>query len=57
MKFLGDKCNQKVEELTTDSKKEISFKVKPLLQLTLLTDIKKFEDIFCEITFTNLQVQ
>ena len=49
--FLSDKCNQKVEELTTDSKNGFSFKVKPILQLNLLSDIKKFEDFSCEITF------
>ena len=40
--FLSDKCNQKVEELTTDSKNSFSFKVKPILQLNLLSEIKKF---------------
>ena len=49
--FLSDKCNQKVEELTTDSKNGFSFKVKPILQLNLLSDIKKFEDFPCEISF------
>ena len=47
--FVSDKCNQKVEELT-GNKNEFSFKVKPILQLNLLSDIKRFED-FCEITF------
>ena len=42
--FLGDKCNKKVEELTTDSKKWFSFKVKPILQLNLLSYIKEFGD-------------
>ena len=42
--FLSDKCNQKVEELTTDSKNRFSFKVKPILQINLLSNIKKFED-------------
>ena len=39
--FLSDKCNQKVEELTTVSKNGFFFKVKPILQLNLLSDIKK----------------
>ena len=50
-KLLSDKCNQKVEELTTDSKNRFSFKVKPILQLNLVSDIKKFDDFSCEITF------
>ena len=50
-KFLSDKCNEKVEELTTDIKNWFSFKVKPILLLNLLSDIKKFEDLSCEITF------
>ena len=49
--FLSDKCNQKVEELTTDSKNGLSFKVKPILQLILFSDIEKFEDFSCEIIF------
>ena len=32
------------------SKNGFSFKVKPILQLNLLSDVEKFED-FCEITF------
>ena len=47
---LSDKCNQKVEELTTYSKNGFSFKVKPILQLKLLSDIEKFEDFPCEST-------
>ena len=47
--FLSDKCNQKVEELTTESKNRFSFKVKPILQLNLLSDIKNFEDFSSEI--------
>ena len=43
--------NEKVEELTTDSRNRFSFKVKPILQLNLLADIKKLEDFSCEITF------
>ena len=39
--FLGDECNQKVEELLTDSNNAFSFKVKPILQLNLLSDINK----------------
>ena len=49
--FLGDKCSQKVEKLTTDSKNGFSFKVKPILQRNLLSDIKKLEDFSCEIIF------
>ena len=49
--LLSDRCNQKVEELTTDCKYGFSFKVKPFLQLILLSDIEKFEDLSCEITF------
>ena len=30
--FLSDKYNQRVEELTTDSKNGFSFKFKPILQ-------------------------
>ena len=48
---MSDKGNQKVEELTTDSKNGFSFEVKPILQLNLLEDIKKFEDFSCKITF------
>ena len=44
-KFLSDKCNQKVEKLAKDSKNGFSFKP------NLLSDIKKYEDIICEITF------
>ena len=33
--FLSDKCNQKVEKRTTDSKNGFFFKVKPILQLNL----------------------
>ena len=50
--FVSDKCNQKFEELTTDSKNGFSFKVKPIFQVNLLSDIRKFEE-FCEITFHN----
>ena len=49
--FLSDKCNQKVEELTTESKNGFFFKDKPILQLNLLSDIKKFEDFSSGITF------
>ena len=49
--FLGDKWNQKAEELPTDSKNGFSFKVKPILQINLFFDIKKFEDCSCEIRF------
>ena len=43
--FLSDKRNQKNQELTTDSKNGFSFKVKPTLQLNLLSDIKNTEDV------------
>ena len=49
--FLSDKCNQKDEELAIGSKNGFCFKVKPILQLTLLSDIEKFEDFPSEITF------
>ena len=49
--FLSDKCNQKIEELTTDIKNGFSFKVNPILQLNLLSYIKRFEDFSCEDTF------
>ena len=51
--FLSDKCNQKVEELTTDSKNGFSFKVKPNFQLRVLADIKKVGDLSCENTSHN----
>ena len=51
--FLSANCNQNVEELTTDSKNGFSIKVKPILHLNLLSDIKKFEDFPCEITYKN----
>ena len=50
--FLSNGGNQKIGELTTDSKNGFSFKVKPILQLSLLSDIKKLEDFSCEITFS-----
>jgi len=40
--FLSDECNRKAEKLTVDSKSEFSFKVKPILQLNLFSDMKKF---------------
>ena len=49
--LLSDKRNQKFETITTDSKNGCSFKVKPILQLSLLSDIKRFEDFSCKITF------
>ena len=55
--FLSDKCNQKFGELTTDNKNGLSFKVKLILQLNLLSDFKKFEESSCEISshkFLNL---
>ena len=51
--FLSDKCNQNSEELTTVSKNGLFLKVKPILKQNLLPNIKKFEDLSCEITFTN----
>ena len=47
----SDKCNQKVEEITTDSKNGFSFKVKDIIQLNLLSSINQFEEFSCEITF------
>ena len=49
--LLSDKCNQKVEELSTDSKNGLSFKVKSSHQLNLLSNVKQFEEFSCEITF------
>ena len=49
--FLSDNCNQKVEELTMDSKNWFSFKVKPNLKLNVLPDIKNFEVLPCKINF------
>ena len=48
---MSGKGNQKVEELTTDSKNGFSFKVKSSLQLNQLSYIKKFEDFSCEMSF------
>ena len=48
---MSDKCNQKVEELKTDSKNGYSSNFKPILQLILISDIEKFEDLACENTF------
>ena len=45
--FLNNKCNQKVEELSTDSKNGFSFKFKPILQPNLLSDNKMLEDFSC----------
>ena len=49
--LLSNKCNQKVEDLSTDSKNGFPFKVKPILELSLLSDIKKYEDFSREFTF------
>ena len=49
--FLSDKCNQKIEELTTDGKIGFSFKFKPIFQLSLSYNTKMFEDFSCEISF------
>ena len=49
--FLSDECNQKVEELTADSKNGFFFKVKPIFQLNLLSDIKNFEAFSCVNNF------
>ena len=46
--FLMDKCSQKVEELTTDSRNRFFFKVRPILQLNLSYYLI-FEDFSCEI--------
>ena len=51
--FLSDKFNQTVEQLTTDSKNGFSFKVKPILQINLLSDIKRFE-VLREINFSHI---
>ena len=51
--FLSDTFNQKVEERTTDRKNGFSFKVKFILQLNLLSEIKNFENVSCEINFHN----
>ena len=53
LNFLSDKCNQKVEELTKDNRNGFTFKVKPILQLNLISDIKSFKDFSCENTFHN----
>ena len=50
-KFLSDEYKQKVEEPTTDSKKGFSFKPTPILQLSHLSAIKKFDNFSCKITF------
>ena len=55
--FLSEKCNQNVEELIMDSKNGFSFKVKPILQLNLISNIKNFEDFSCEITFHKILSQ
>ena len=49
--FLNHKCNQKTEELIADCKNGLSFNIKPILQLKLLSDIKTMEDYSCEIAF------
>ena len=40
--FLSDKCDQKVEKLTTDNKNGLSFKVKKIEELNQLSETKKF---------------
>ena len=49
--FLSSRYNQKVEELTRDIKIGFPFNVEPILQVNLLSDIKKFVDFSCEMTF------
>ena len=49
--FLSDKCNQKVEEITTESNIGFLLQNQTLLQLNQLSDIKKFEEFSCEIIF------
>ena len=44
--FLSGKCNQRVEELATNSKIRFSFKVQPILELKLFSYIKKLLWIF-----------
>ena len=39
--FVSDRCDKKFEELTADSKNGLYFKVKLILQLNLLFDIKE----------------
>ena len=53
---MSDKCNQKVEELTTDSKNGFSFKVKKKEELNKTFDTKKSE-VFYEITFNNFYIK
>ena len=48
---MSDKCNQNVEELSIDNKNGLSFNGEPILQLNLLSDIKKFEYFPCEVTY------
>ena len=48
--FLSNKCNQKVEELTTDIKNRFSFKVKAVFQLLILKSLKTFP---VKLVFTN----
>ena len=48
---MSDKCNEKVEELTRDSQNGFSCRGKPILQLNLLSNTKKFENFCCEIIF------
>ena len=54
---MSDECNHKVEELRKDCKNGFSFKVKPILNLNQLYNIKKFEGFFCETTFAKFLYQ
>ena len=53
-KFLSEKCNQKVEELATNSTNGSSFKNKPDLQLNLLTDFKKVWELLLWNLFSQI---
>ena len=48
----SDKCNQKVEEVTADSKNDFYFEVKLIHQINLLSIIERFEDFSYEITLS-----
>ena len=52
--FLSDKCDKRVEELTTDSKNGFSFKVKKNEEVNQLAELKNFENFSCEVTFHKL---
>ena len=50
---MSDKCNQKIDEPTMDSKNGFSVKVESILQLYLLSENEKFGSFSCETTFPN----